>query len=202
MCFLFYFSVFEGVWWWWMISGGVWFWVLFLFSDFQLLRGLDDGRKDTYGVFAEPVDPEEVRQIFFQWVSNLVFRRHPWLRSSNSVDLQLPDYHDVIDHPMDFATVRQKLAAGSYTTLEQFEVCKHVSAAHDWRVLLFCIEFLIVWYWILMLIVCALLDILFVGVWTWHIYDAWTWDLRLNFRQNITCSVFSNSTMMTIINDV
>ncbi|BAT88623.1 hypothetical protein LR48_Vigan583s001600 [Vigna angularis] len=49
-------------------------------------------KKDTYGVFAEPVDPEE-----------------------------LPDYHDVIDHPMDFATVRQKLAAGSYTTLEQFE---------------------------------------------------------------------------------
>ncbi|KAK7333486.1 hypothetical protein VNO80_30260 [Phaseolus coccineus] len=49
-------------------------------------------KKDTYGVFAEPVDPEE-----------------------------LPDYHDVIDHPMDFATVRKKLAAESYTTLEQFE---------------------------------------------------------------------------------
>ncbi|CAJ1964099.1 unnamed protein product [Sphenostylis stenocarpa] len=49
-------------------------------------------KKDTYGVFAEPVDPEE-----------------------------LPDYHDVIDHPMDFATVRNKLGAGSYTTLEQFE---------------------------------------------------------------------------------
>nr|KYP52202.1 Bromodomain and PHD finger-containing protein 3 [Cajanus cajan] len=49
-------------------------------------------KKDTYGVFAEPVDPEE-----------------------------LPDYHDVIDHPMDFSTVRKKLANGSYTTLEQFE---------------------------------------------------------------------------------
>lgn len=51
-------------------------------------------KKDTYGVYAEPVDPEE-----------------------------LPDYHDVIDHPMDFATVRKKLANGSYSTLEQFEVC-------------------------------------------------------------------------------
>ncbi|XP_027341121.1 uncharacterized protein LOC113854366 isoform X2 [Abrus precatorius] len=49
-------------------------------------------KKDTYGVFAEPVDPEE-----------------------------LPDYHDVIEHPMDFATVRRKLANGSYPTLEQFE---------------------------------------------------------------------------------
>ncbi|KAE8646055.1 uncharacterized protein LOC101204699 [Cucumis sativus] len=49
-------------------------------------------KKDTYGVYAEPVDPEE-----------------------------LPDYHDVIDHPMDFATVRNKLANGSYSTLEQFE---------------------------------------------------------------------------------
>ncbi|KAL5177985.1 Bromodomain and PHD finger-containing protein 3 [Glycine soja] len=49
-------------------------------------------KKDTYGVFADPVDPEE-----------------------------LPDYHDVIEHPMDFATVRKKLGNGSYTTLEQFE---------------------------------------------------------------------------------
>lgn len=35
---------------------------------------------------------------------------------------QLPDYHDVIEHPMDFATVRKKLAGGSYSILEQFEV--------------------------------------------------------------------------------
>ncbi|KAG8492679.1 hypothetical protein CXB51_010334 [Gossypium anomalum] len=49
-------------------------------------------KKDTYGVYAEPVDPEE-----------------------------LPDYHDVIEHPMDFATVRKKLANGSYSALEQFE---------------------------------------------------------------------------------
>ncbi|KAL0311005.1 UNVERIFIED_CONTAM: Histone acetyltransferase gcn5 [Sesamum angustifolium] len=50
-------------------------------------------KKDIYGVYAEPVDPEE-----------------------------LPDYHDVIEHPMDFATVRNKLGNGSYATFEQFEV--------------------------------------------------------------------------------
>ncbi|KAG5551057.1 hypothetical protein RHGRI_009475 [Rhododendron griersonianum] len=49
-------------------------------------------KKDTYGVYAEPVDPDE-----------------------------LPDYHDVIEHPMDFATVRKKLGNGLYSTLEQFE---------------------------------------------------------------------------------
>ncbi|KAK4795303.1 hypothetical protein SAY86_013297 [Trapa natans] len=49
-------------------------------------------KKDTYGVYAEPVDPEE-----------------------------LPDYHDVIEHPMDFLTVRKKLANGLYSTLEQIE---------------------------------------------------------------------------------
>lgn len=49
-------------------------------------------KKDVYGVYAEPVDPEE-----------------------------LPDYHDIIEHPMDFATVRKKLANGSYSTLKQFE---------------------------------------------------------------------------------
>lgn len=43
--------------------------------------------------------------------------------------MQLPDYHDVIEHPMDFATVRKKLANGSYPTLEQFEVCKRVNCS-------------------------------------------------------------------------
>ncbi|KAJ6829120.1 bromodomain-containing protein-like isoform X2 [Iris pallida] len=49
-------------------------------------------KKDTYGVFSEPVDPEE-----------------------------LPDYNEIIEHPMDFATVREKLSSGSYASLEQFE---------------------------------------------------------------------------------
>ncbi|KAF5207984.1 Bromodomain-containing protein [Thalictrum thalictroides] len=49
-------------------------------------------KKDTYGVYAEPVDPEE-----------------------------LPDYHDVIEYPMDFGTVRKKLQKGAYVKLEQFE---------------------------------------------------------------------------------
>ncbi|XP_058098555.1 uncharacterized protein LOC131243319 [Magnolia sinica] len=49
-------------------------------------------KKDTYGVFSDPVDPNE-----------------------------LPDYHEVIEHPMDFSTVRKKLASGAYANLEQFE---------------------------------------------------------------------------------
>ena len=43
----------------------------------------------------------------------------------------------MIDHPMDFATVRKKLAIGSYSSLEQFEVCTHF-------LVLLC-EFLIMW---------------------------------------------------------
>ncbi|KAF5739297.1 hypothetical protein HS088_TW12G00500 [Tripterygium wilfordii] len=49
-------------------------------------------KKDTYGVFSEPVDPEE-----------------------------LPDYHDIVEHPMDFSTARKKLDGGAYSCLEQFE---------------------------------------------------------------------------------
>lgn len=49
-------------------------------------------KKDTHGVFSDPVDPEE-----------------------------LPDYHDIIKHPMDFGTVRKKLDGGLYTDLEEFE---------------------------------------------------------------------------------
>lgn len=36
--------------------------------------------------------------------------------------VQLPDYHEVIEHPMDFGTVRKNLAGGAYASLEQFEV--------------------------------------------------------------------------------
>ncbi|KAL3597767.1 hypothetical protein D5086_009404 [Populus alba] len=49
-------------------------------------------KKDTYGVFSEPVDLNE-----------------------------LPDYLEVIEHPMDFGTVRKKLLNGAYASLEQFE---------------------------------------------------------------------------------
>ncbi|KAI3947800.1 hypothetical protein MKX01_034465 [Papaver californicum] len=49
-------------------------------------------KKDTYSVFSEPVDPEE-----------------------------LPDYFEIIQHPMDFGTVRKKLEVGVYASLEQFE---------------------------------------------------------------------------------
>ncbi|KAL5201730.1 hypothetical protein ABZP36_036084 [Zizania latifolia] len=49
-------------------------------------------KKDTYGIFSEPVDHEE-----------------------------LPDYRDIIKHPMDFSTIRKKLDKGAYGNLEQFE---------------------------------------------------------------------------------
>ncbi|KAK3006178.1 hypothetical protein RJ639_015714 [Escallonia herrerae] len=49
-------------------------------------------KKDTYGVFSEPVDPNE-----------------------------LPDYHEIIEHPMDFGTLRRKLDEGLYANLEELE---------------------------------------------------------------------------------
>ncbi|XP_027337171.1 bromodomain-containing protein DDB_G0270170-like [Abrus precatorius] len=50
-------------------------------------------RRDTYEIFAEPVDPNEVE-----------------------------DYYSIIKEPMDFGTMRAKLHEGMYTSLEQFEV--------------------------------------------------------------------------------
>ncbi|XP_015079896.1 uncharacterized protein LOC107023652 [Solanum pennellii] len=49
-------------------------------------------KKDTYGVFSEPVDPDEI-----------------------------PDYHEIIKHPMDFGTVRKKLDGRLYSNLEELE---------------------------------------------------------------------------------
>ncbi|KAM0061926.1 putative chromatin remodeler Bromodomain family [Helianthus debilis subsp. tardiflorus] len=41
---------------------------------------------------------------------------------SEPVDLnELPDYHDIIKHPMDFGTVRSKLIGGLYSNLEELE---------------------------------------------------------------------------------
>ncbi|KAJ4879567.1 DNA-binding bromodomain-containing protein [Raphanus sativus] len=62
--------------------------------DKQLLVFILDRlqKKDTYGVYSDPVDPEE-----------------------------LPDYHEIITNPMDFSTLRKKLDSGAYASLEQFE---------------------------------------------------------------------------------
>ncbi|KAK1416505.1 hypothetical protein QVD17_32296 [Tagetes erecta] len=49
-------------------------------------------KKDTHAVFSEPVDPAE-----------------------------LPDYHEIIEQPMDFGTVRSKLDKGLYLNLEELE---------------------------------------------------------------------------------
>ncbi|XP_076889887.1 uncharacterized protein LOC143540793 [Bidens hawaiensis] len=49
-------------------------------------------KKDTHAVFSEPVDPVE-----------------------------LPDYHEIIEQPMDFGTIRSKLDKGLYSNLEELE---------------------------------------------------------------------------------
>lgn len=36
--------------------------------------------------------------------------------------VQLPDYHEIIEQPMDFGTVRKKLDGGNYLNLEELEV--------------------------------------------------------------------------------
>ncbi|KAL8101509.1 hypothetical protein AgCh_033421 [Apium graveolens] len=45
--------------------------------------------------------------------------RHEW--SDPDIE-QLPDYHEIIENPMDFGTLRRKLDAGLYSNLEQLEV--------------------------------------------------------------------------------
>ncbi|MCO5592952.1 hypothetical protein L7F22_046956 [Adiantum nelumboides] len=60
----------------------------------KVLRGILDKlqKKDSYGVFSEPVDVNEV-----------------------------PDYYDVIKEPMDFGTMRKRISSNFYNSLELFE---------------------------------------------------------------------------------
>jgi E1A/CREB-binding protein len=57
--------------------------------------------------------------------------QHAWVFNSpvDPVELGLPDYFQVIKHPMDLGTVRKKLENGLYTKLEQFE--EHVNLTFD-----------------------------------------------------------------------
>ncbi|XP_048421277.1 peregrin isoform X2 [Pyrus x bretschneideri] len=57
-----------------------------------LLSFLRNYRKDSYNMFAKPVNPQEVK-----------------------------GYNDIIKEPMDFGTISEKLSAGSYRTLEEFQ---------------------------------------------------------------------------------
>ncbi|RID53715.1 hypothetical protein BRARA_G01092, partial [Brassica rapa] len=53
-------------------------------------------KKDMYGVYSDPVDPEE-----------------------------LPDYHDIIENPMDFSTLQKKLDSDSYRKFYVFLICSN-----------------------------------------------------------------------------
>ncbi|KAK3039870.1 hypothetical protein RJ639_028263 [Escallonia herrerae] len=55
-------------------------------------------RRDTYDIFAQPVDPEEELII-----------------------CKVEGYYQIVKHPMDFGTMRAKLQEGMYTDLQDFE---------------------------------------------------------------------------------
>ncbi|CAL5379302.1 unnamed protein product [Camellia sinensis] len=48
----------------------------------------------------------------------MVLKKHSILQT---VFMQLPDYHEIIEGPMDFRTVRMKLEEGRYSNLDEFQ---------------------------------------------------------------------------------
>lgn len=99
------------------------FYLWIIFALFLLLLSWSFLRKDTYAVFSEPVDPNEVSLSFSPWTPSREEVLVYWNLKNGFIHLQLPDYHDVIKHPMDFGTVRKRLSSGYYSNLEMFEVC-------------------------------------------------------------------------------
>ena len=78
-------------------------------------------RKDTYEIFAEPVDPNEVcgpnysLYVVDSW--NSPYNSYFYVFSG-----KVEDYYTIVKEPMDFGTMRAKLHEGMYKTLQQFEV--------------------------------------------------------------------------------
>ncbi|KAK9292863.1 hypothetical protein L1049_020844 [Liquidambar formosana] len=69
--------------------------------------------------------------LFFVLLSPAVRKEGERQIPRGKILFQLPDYLDVITHPMDFAMVRKKLGNRSYSTLEQFEVEEFTSKGFD-----------------------------------------------------------------------
>jgi Bromodomain/PHD-finger len=75
--------------------------------------------------------PQTVKTKCLDVLKLLQLHQHSWVFNSpvDPVELGLPDYFEVIKHPMDLGTIRKKLENGVYTSLEQFE--RHVHLTFD-----------------------------------------------------------------------
>ncbi|EPQ04764.1 PH-interacting protein [Myotis brandtii] len=85
-------------------------------KDYQPRRRLRN-RAQSYDIQAWKKQCQELLNLIFQCEDSEPFRQ--------PVDLlEYPDYRDIIDTPMDFATVRETLEAGNYES--PMELCKDV----------------------------------------------------------------------------
>lgn len=77
------------------------------------------------------LSPTRLKTKGMEVLSALQSHQHAWVFNApvDPVELGLPDYFQVIKHPMDLGTVRKKLENGVYTKLEQFEA--HVVLTFD-----------------------------------------------------------------------
>ncbi|KAL8146619.1 hypothetical protein AgCh_004374 [Apium graveolens] len=55
--------------------------------------------------------------VWLKYVPRVSFR-------TDTGPFKLPDYHEIIENPMDFGTLRRKLDAGLYSNLEQLEAAE------------------------------------------------------------------------------
>ncbi|KAL8156037.1 hypothetical protein AgCh_001203 [Apium graveolens] len=62
--------------------------------------------------------------VWLKYVPRVSFR-------TDTGPFKLPEYHDIIENPMDFGTLRRKLDAGLYSNLEQLETFAILSGVHS-----------------------------------------------------------------------
>ena len=75
--------------------------------------------------------PLKLKTKAMEVLKGIQSHQHAWVFNApvDPVELGLPDYFQVIKHPMDLGTVKKKLENGVYTKLEQFE--EHVNLTFD-----------------------------------------------------------------------
>lgn len=82
-----------------------------------------NGNEDDESHISKKTKPLSVAEQCLPILKKLINHEHGWVFKDpvDPVELGIPDYFDIVKHPMDLNLVMKKLECGSYTDIKSFE---------------------------------------------------------------------------------